>query len=139
MVALVAPGLLVHPFARVSADRWDRKRLMMMSDMRSAISIWDVRGLWIYAIWPSCLGAIDAFFSPAESGMLREVVADQHMGQAMFIRTMIAQRTKIIGPSFSSVLDAGFGDRIGPTIRRSAPNPLRTVPTWCSRRGPFGR
>lgn len=115
MVALMVSGLAVHPLAGVVADRWDRKRLMLVSDIFSALavlSIFLVHYLWQLYTVLACLGAIEAFFSPAEGGMLREVVADQHMGQAVSIRMMIAQGTKIIGPSISGGLVAWFGARI---------------------------
>lgn len=115
MVALVAPGLGIRPYAGVAADRWDRKRLMVVSDILSAmavLSIWVVHDLWQLYGALACLGAIDAVFSPAESGMLKEVVDDQRMGQAMSVRMMIAQGTKIIGPSLSGALVAAFGARV---------------------------
>ena len=115
VVALVAPGLAIHPYAGMVADRWDRKRLMVLSNLLSALSvlsIWVVQDLWQLYVALASVGAIDAFFSPAESGMLKEVVDEPHMAQAMSIRMMIAQGTKIIGPSLSGALVAAFGARI---------------------------
>lgn len=44
--------------------------------------------------------------------MLKEIVADQRMAQAMSLRMLIARGTKILGPSLSGVLVARFGARI---------------------------
>lgn len=115
LVSLMGPGLLVHPYAGAWADRWDRKRVMIASNLLSAVavlSILAVHDLWELYLALAFLGVIDAFFSPAESGMIKEVVPDQQMGRAMSIRMMIAQGTKIIGPSLSGVLVAWLGARI---------------------------
>lgn len=115
LVSLMAPGILIRPYAGVLADRWDRKRLMLVSDTVSgvvALSLLAVQNLWQLYLVLVLLGAIDTFFSPAESGMIKEVVPNSAMGQAMSIRMMIAQGTKVVGPSLSGLLATWFGPRI---------------------------
>lgn len=88
---------------------------MLVSDIASgvaALSLLVVQNLWQLYLALVVLGAIDTFFSPAESGMIKELVPDPAMGQAMSIRMMIAQGTKIIGPGLSGLLVTWFGARI---------------------------
>lgn len=115
MVVMVAPSIVIHPVAGALADRRDRRRQMILSNVVSALivtALFFAQNLWELYLGLALLGITDSFFSPAESGMLKEVVPDEHMGQAMAIRTIIAQGTKIIGPSISGVLVALFGARI---------------------------
>lgn len=115
MVSLVLPALVVGPLAGGVVDRYNRRNIMILSNILSAVaagSLMIVQNLWQLYVALAVLGAVDAFFSPAESGMVKEVVADAAMHRAMSLRMMIAQGTKIIGPSLSGVLVASFGARI---------------------------
>ncbi|MCY0880766.1 MAG: MFS transporter [Firmicutes bacterium] len=115
IVAMMVPQIVVRPYAGMLADRFNRKRLMGISNVLSALAaslLLLVQNLWqLYAVL-ACLGMFDAFFSPAESGVIKEIVADDDMDRAMSIRMMIAQGTKIIGPGLSGVLVAFFNARI---------------------------
>ncbi len=115
MVSLVLPSLVVGPYAGILADRRDRRILMIASNVLSTVAVASllfVHDLWQLYVALMCLGVVDTFFSPAEEGMLKEVVPDDHMGQAMSVRNIIAQGTKIVGPGLSGVLVAAFGPRI---------------------------
>ena len=115
MVVLTAPTMAVRPYAGALADRQDRRRLMMGSNVLSGLivtGLFFVHTLWELYVGLALLGLTDSFFSPAESGMLKEIVPDAQMGQAMSVRMVISQGTKILGPSISGVLVALFGARI---------------------------
>lgn len=49
MVALMAPGIVVHPYAGGLADRRDRKWLMLGSDVLSALAALSI--LLVHDLW----------------------------------------------------------------------------------------
>lgn len=115
VVVLVAPGMVVQPMAGLLADRRPRKGIMLTANLLSAVaalSVLVVRDLWQLYVALALLGSFDAFFSPAESGMIKELVADSDMPGAMSLRMAVSQGTKILGPSLSGMLVATFGARV---------------------------
>ncbi len=112
MLCLAGPMILFGPIAGVYADKFDRKKLMIWSDIiRAAVVIGFVfaTSLWhIYALL-ILKGIFGALFVPAKNGKLKEIVSDDHMQQAMGISAMINNGSKIVGPMLSGVLVSTIG------------------------------
>lgn len=82
------PSALVAPVAGMMADRWSRRRIMMSSDILRAI--W-VAGMFLQMVWPSLIvlyilialgSATAAFFEPARSALLPDIVAEEDLTAA---------------------------------------------------------
>lgn len=115
LVCNLVPSIVLSPVAGAVADRANRKALMVLSNILSALlllaivsagSIAEIDGLLMF------LGVAEAFFSPSELSLLKEFVPDGQMQQAMAARTVVSQVTKLLGPALSGVLVAFFGTRV---------------------------
>lgn len=109
---MVLPVLLGGPLAGMLADRVERKKLMVFSDLvRFAVllgfvfvtDIWQVYALLI------AKGILDVIFSPAKNGKIKEIVPHEQLDQAVSYSAIIEQGTKIIGPALGGMLTAAFG------------------------------
>ena len=87
LMATAAPSLLVGLFAGVFVDRFDRKRIMIVSDVLRAILVALVPLLvplniiWLYVI-VMLTSAIGQFFEPAHESVLPEVASDEELAAA---------------------------------------------------------
>ncbi len=110
-LCMVLPVLLGGPLAGMLADRFERRKLMVFSDLvRFGVllgfvfvtAIWQVYVLLIFK------GILDVIFSPAKNGKIKEIVPHEQLEQAVSYSAIIEQGTKIIGPALGGMLTAVF-------------------------------
>ncbi|QHE51065.1 MFS transporter [Pontibacillus sp. HMF3514] len=112
MLCIAVPMILFGPIAGVYADKFDRKKLMILSDIIRAIVVIGfvfATSLWHIYVLLILKGMFGALFVPAKNGKLKEIVSDDHMQQAMGISAMINNGSKIVGPMLSGVLVSSIG------------------------------
>lgn len=112
LLSMAGPMTLLGPFTGMVADRLERKTLMIVSSFVSACLV--VMFPFVHHLWEvypvvCLLATVDSFFTPAENGKLKEIVADAQMQRAVSIRTIVNNGAKILGPSLSGALVAAFG------------------------------
>ncbi|RDI38008.1 MFS transporter [Falsibacillus pallidus] len=112
ILSLAVPMAVLGPITGTIADRFERKRLMIASDiirgcvfllMTLATNVWMVYGLLFLT------GIFSSFFNPAKNGKLKEMVKDETIKEAMSITSMIESATKIAGPMVSGILVSAMG------------------------------
>jgi MFS family permease len=107
MLSLALPMTVLGPFSGVFADRWERKYIMIVSDVARGLIIFGLvfaTELWhVYALLFG-LGIFSTAFTPAKNGKLKEIVPNHHMQQATSISSVIENGTKILGPALSGFL-----------------------------------
>ncbi|WP_042184636.1 MFS transporter [Paenibacillus sp. FSL H7-0737] len=111
-LCMAVPLLLGGPFAGYLSDRFNRKVLMIGSDIaRAAVVICLVfaGSLWQVYVLLLAKGCMDVLFSPAKSGKIKELVPAAQMDKAMALSSSIEQITKIVGPALGGLLVAAFG------------------------------
>ncbi|WP_339800163.1 MFS transporter [Paenibacillus sp. FSL R5-0744] len=111
-LCMAVPLLLGGPFAGYLSDRFNRKALMIGSDIaRAAVVICLVfaGSLWQVYVLLLAKGCMDVLFSPAKSGKIKELVPTAQMDKAMALSSSIEQITKIVGPALGGLLVAAFG------------------------------
>jgi len=111
-LCMAVPMLLGGPFAGYLSDRFNRKALMIGSDLARAgivAALVFADSLWQVYILLLVKGVMDVLFSPAKSGKLKELVPPAQMDAAVALSSSIEQITKIIGPALGGLLVAGFG------------------------------
>lgn len=115
VLCMAVPMTFLGPFTGILADRVERKRLMILSNLFSGAIVLlftQVTALWqVYTIILA-LACVEAVFSPAENGKLKEIVPNTHMRQAVGVRTVVNNGAKILGPSISGALVAAFGAEV---------------------------
>ncbi|MEC0254730.1 MFS transporter [Paenibacillus lautus] len=111
-LCMAIPVLIGGPVAGWIGDKYDRKKIMVISDVVRAfilIGVLFAGNLIQIYILLIVKGLMDVLFSPAKSGKIKEIVDPKHIDQAVTISSSIEQMSKIIGPSLGGLLMALFG------------------------------
>ena len=85
MTARVVPGFIVGPLAGVIADRWDRKRTMVVSDVIRAAIIFSLPlfpNLWYLLLASMALESLTLIWGPAKDASLPHFVKPGHLVHA---------------------------------------------------------
>lgn len=112
ILCLAVPMALFGPFAGTFADRFNRKTLMVVSDLVRAglvLMLIFATTIWMVYVCLFGIGLFAALFIPAKNGKLKELVPDDQMKSAMSITSMIDSGTKVLGPLLSGLLVTAFG------------------------------
>jgi MFS family permease len=115
MVLLLMAGGLV-------SDRLPRRRVMMAADVARAavlvvigvLSVSGVLELWMLVALAGLFGAADAFFGPAFSALIPEIVPEEDLVQANAIEHSVRPlAAQVVGPALGGALVAGVGAGTG--------------------------
>ena len=108
----IVPFALFALLAGVAADRWDRKRVMLISDAIQALSVVAlvvglVRDTLPFPIIPVIAfveGTAAVFFSTASTGALRSVVPKQQLPAAAGVQQSRLSVVRLLGPTLGGAL-----------------------------------
>jgi Na+/melibiose symporter-like transporter len=115
MVASFLPQMLLGALAGVFADRWDRRRTMIVADLLLAAGLLPlllVHGagqVWIILavlFWESIAAQ---FFTPAEQAMLPGLVRDDELVTANAVGGQIQNLARLVGSGLGGVIAATGG------------------------------
>ncbi|MCM3125168.1 MULTISPECIES: MFS transporter [Bacillaceae] len=115
ILCLAVPMALLGPFTGTIADRFNRKSLMIFSDLIRAgliLALAFAESLWTVYTCLFIVGMLSAVFVPAKNGKLKELVDQENMKSAMSITSMIDSGTKVLGPLLSGLLVSAFGTQL---------------------------
>ena len=113
------PTLVLAPFAGVWVDRWDRHRILVITQVLSMLQSVGLAVLTLAGIInvPEILllqvaqGVINAFDTPARQAFVVEMVEDRaDIPNAIALNSSMVNASRIIGPSIGGVLIAAFGE-----------------------------
>lgn len=112
MLVFVGPMVLFGPISGVLSDRFERRSIMVLSDLVCVILVLGVAfstELWQVYVLLFLKSSFVALFIPAKNGKLKEIIKDDHIQAAMGISAMIDNGAKIIGPVLSGMVVATLG------------------------------
>ena len=115
MASSFAPQVLLSAVAGVFADRWDRKRTMIVADLLLAAGLLPlllVRGagqVWIVFVVMFAEGALKQFFSPAEQAMVPRLVPDEELLAANALNGQVSNASRLAGSAIGGILVAAGG------------------------------
>lgn len=113
------PTFLLAPFAGVWVDRWNRHRVLVVTQvlamlesfalavlaLTGRITVWDI--LWLNAFQ----GAINAFDMPARQAFVLEMVTDRgDLSNAIALNSSMVNMARLIGPSIAGLIIAVVGE-----------------------------
>lgn len=113
------PSFLLAPFAGVLIDRWDRHRLLIVTQilamiqsaalavlaLTGVINIWHVLALSLFQ------GLINAFDMPARQAFVVQMVEDRaDLSNAIALNSSMVNAARLLGPSIGGVLIAVVGE-----------------------------
>jgi len=116
-LVVTLPGIVIAPVAGVIVDRWDRRRVMLLSDCGSALSILSL-ALLIHSgylqFWHVCVAlGINSVFAmmraPAFSASIPLLVPKQHLGRASGITQMGQAASGILAPMIAGLIVQAVG------------------------------
>ncbi|MEI6530243.1 MAG: MFS transporter [bacterium] len=117
MAASVLPRVLVSPFAGVWVDRSNRKWLIVVTDLIRCLAVLVVAigafqgwiQIWMVFAAGVVLGLCGAFFNPAVTSSLPDIVPTSKLLQANSVYSMVYSGSGILGNSFGGFLYALLG------------------------------
>jgi MFS family permease len=113
------PTFLLVPFAGVWVDRWNRHRVLVVTQilamlqsfglaalaLSGKITVWDV--LWLSLFQ----GLINAFDMPARQAFVVQMVEERaDLSNAIALNSSMVNMARLIGPSIAGVIIAGVGE-----------------------------
>jgi DHA3 family macrolide efflux protein-like MFS transporter len=111
------PGMLGGSLAGVLVDRWDRRRVMMLSDSGQAFGSLLLLFSFLsgdFQIWQLYLvsllqGVFATFQGPAQSAVITMLVGEAHRERANGIQEMAFPLAGVVAPVLTGVVYAGLG------------------------------
>jgi predicted MFS family arabinose efflux permease len=110
-----APQVLLGAVAGVFADRWDRRRTMIVADLLLAacllplLAVHDAAQVWIVFVVMFAEGAVQQFFSPAEQAMVPRLVPDEELLTANALNGQVSNVSRLAGSALGGVIAAAGG------------------------------
>ena len=109
-IALALPQLLIGLFAGVFVDRWDRRRIMIVSDILRGfvvigfIFIREPSQVWMFYWLAFIQASIGTFFDPAKSALIPNIVDSPELLAANGLSQTTRVITGVIGTALAGVL-----------------------------------
>jgi MFS family permease len=111
-VAFIAPFLLVSPFAGVMVDRYNRKLMMMLSDLAAAIAtggIFILYALGMLEFWHLYVAAVlngigNTFQWPAYSAAISTMIPKEQLGRANGLMSLMEAGPGVVAPLLAGML-----------------------------------
>ncbi|PPA69096.1 MFS transporter [Jeotgalibacillus proteolyticus] len=100
-VAIALPQALLGQFAGVLTDRMNKVKLMMIADILTALLtllLMVTPNPWLALIVISMRSVVNVIHFPAQQGLIKQVVGEEHLVKAFSLNGMMMQLSKIIAP-----------------------------------------
>ncbi|HET6934780.1 MAG TPA: MFS transporter, partial [Candidatus Angelobacter sp.] len=113
------PTFLLAPFAGVWVDRWNRHRVLVITQVLAmlqsfALALLALTGRITVAdiLWLNALqGAINAFDMPARQAFVIEMVTDRgDLSNAIALNSSMVNMARLVGPSIAGLIIAAVGE-----------------------------
>lgn len=110
-VVALLPGLVLSPLAGVLADRWDRRRLMLVVTLAQAVALLPLLtgDLVLVNVVMAVQAALASLFEPARTALLPEVVGREQVAAANGLAGVNANLARLIGASLGGLVLAWGG------------------------------
>ncbi|OHV13920.1 MFS transporter [Kushneria phosphatilytica] len=117
MALQFGPQLLLLPLTGYAADRFDRRRLIMLTQALlgllalglGLITVTGVVTLWQVYLFALGLGCVTAFDAPARQTFVNELVGEQYLSNAVALNSTSFNSARMIGPAVAGLLIAAIG------------------------------
>lgn len=112
------PVFLLAPVGGMAADRWNRHRVVIATQISSMILAFILAALtlshavrvWQIGVLAACLGAVNAFDIPARQSFLIEMVGREDLMNAIALNSSMFNGARVIGPAIAGLLVAWIGE-----------------------------
>ena len=113
------PSFVFAPFAGVLADRWNRHRLLVITQILSmiqalifaALILTDVIAVWHIIVLSCFLGLINAFDMPIRQSFISDMLERKDdLSNAIALNSTMVNGSRLAGPSIAGILIALVGE-----------------------------
>ncbi|MEV6926793.1 MFS transporter [Dactylosporangium sp. NPDC051485] len=131
------PILLLTLYGGQLADRFDKRRLLLLANAASAVvatllGVLVVAGLvnlWWVFVTAALFGVISAIETPVRQAFISELVGKELLPNALSLSSATFNTARIVGPAIAGLIIAVLHDRTGPIFLFTAV--LCTAPLLC--------
>jgi MFS family permease len=116
LTAESVPAIVLGPVAGVFADRWDRRRIMIVTDLLRAatvlsmLAVHDRSGVWILYAALTLEAAFGQFFNPARAALVPNVVGrGPELSAANALSQLVGGVIRLVGGPLGGALYVLFG------------------------------
>ena len=117
MALQFGPQLLLVPFSGAVADRFDRRRVLMVTQsllmlLACGLGVLLISGaaeLWHLYAFALALGVVNAFDTPARQAFVSDLVGNEQLSNAVALNSASFNSARLIGPAVAGVLIAVVG------------------------------
>jgi MFS family permease len=115
------PAVLAAPIAGVLADRWDRRRLVMLVQslamvqafVLAALVLTEMVAVWHIIVLTLFSGVLTAFEVPTRQSYIVELIERREdLGNAVALNSSLVNGARLLGPSIAGILIATVGEGI---------------------------
>ena len=111
-LAAAGPAITLTLFGGVMADKVDKRRLLMLTQILQAAVLFTLATLTatgvvqVWHIWISaaCISTLGAFDQPSRQSLFPHLIDRRDMMNAVALNTMIWQGTRVVGPAMAGVI-----------------------------------
>ncbi len=114
------PLFIIAPFAGVIADRWDKKRMLLITQslallqalILAVLVFLNLITIWHLIVLSVFLGIINAFDMPIRQSFVVDMLDNQKqdINNAIALNSSMVNGARLIGPSIAGILIATLGD-----------------------------
>lgn len=115
-IRMLAP-FAVAPIAGIFADRYNRKHLLIITDLVRAVVVLgflfvrDANDIWLLYVLTTLLFGVSGFFSPARSAILPDVTSPQELGTANTLGAATWSVMLAVGAAIGGLTTGLFGSQ----------------------------
>ena len=112
------PVFLIAPLGGIVADRYNRHRVVIATQIASMLLAFTLAGLtlthviqvWHILMLASLLGVVNAFDIPARQSFLVDMVGKEDLMNAIALNSSMFNGARVIGPAIAGILVARIGE-----------------------------
>jgi len=113
------PALLLAPLAGALVDRWDRQRLLMMTQtlamLQAFVLAWlvlaDIATLGQVVVLSVVLGVINAIDMPTRQALIVDLVDQpEALGNALALNSIMTNGARLVGPTMAGLMIVSVGE-----------------------------
>src|ERR1700678_2385952 len=112
------PVFLLAPIGGLAADRWNRHRIvigtqivsMILACILAILTLLHIVAVWEIVVLAALLGAVNAFDIPARQSFLIDMVGKDDLMNAIALNSSMFNGARVIGPAIAGILVAKIGE-----------------------------
>jgi MFS family permease len=112
------PVFLFAPLGGLAADRWNRHRVviatqvasMLLAFVLAALTLLHIVKVWEVVVLAALLGVVNAFDVPARQSFLIEMVSREDLMNAIALNSSMFNGARVLGPAIAGITVAKIGE-----------------------------